>query len=316
MLKKLLLPAAFVFAGCFTSLKAQDDLLALVQDSTMPDPGKSPVYATFKTTKIVNAQSIETVKKRTMDFRITHRFGNIGGESGGGAHTMWGFDNSDDIRYSFDFGITNKLQVGWGRSKQNELLDAHVKWRFLEQTVNNKIPVSICVYGDMGVTPQKETNLYPSGVIIPNKGDISHRITYFSEIIIARKFNDWISVQLMPAYHHRNFIVEATNTNNQGKETNDLLVLGIGGRVKITKRMAIIFDYYYINSKFRQNNTVTPFENPLGVGLEIETGGHVFHLTFTNASGILENNFIPSTKDRWAKGGIKFGFNISRVFNL
>jgi hypothetical protein len=320
MLKKLLFPAAFFIAATCTSLYAQDDLLALVADSTMPDPGKSPVYATFKTTKIINAQSIETVKKRTMDFRITHRFGNIGGESGGGGHTMWGFDQSDDIRFSFDFGITDKLQVGVGRSKWNELLDGSVKWRFLEQTVNNKIPLSVCVYSSIGISPQSRAAFYPSNVIIPNLPDdpkkvfFAHRINYFSEIIIARKFGDRFSIELMPAYHHRNFVVENTNSANGAKETNDLIVFGIGGRIKITKRIAFIADYHYIMSDFRKNNP--GFENPLGVGVEIETGGHVFHLTFTNAAGILENNFIPSTTDKWKDGGIKFGFNISRVFNL
>jgi hypothetical protein len=319
MLKKLLLPAALLFiATAFTPALAQDeDLLSMVQDSTLPDATKGPVYATFKTTKIINAQTIETVKKKTMDFRITHRFGNIGTASEGGGHTLWGFDESVDIRFSFDFGITEKLQLGVGRSKLNELLDGSVKWRFLEQSKNGKIPISLCLYGNMGVTPQKETILYPSNAIIPNRGIFAHRINYFSQLIIARKFNDWISLQLLPSYHHRNFILESVNASNgNAKETNGLLVIGFGGRIKITKRMAIIGDYYYIVSKFRQNNKSTPYENPLALGIEIETGGHVFHLTFTNATGILENNLIPNTRDQWLKGGFKFGFNISRVFNL
>lgn len=318
MPKKLFpLIAAFVMAFNLTAFAQEEDLLSLVQDSTLPDLKKGPVYATFKTTKIINTQTIETVKRKTMDFRITHRFGNMGTASNGGGHTLWGFDESVDIRFSFDFGITDKLQLGVGRSKMNELLDASVKWRFLEQTKNNKIPVSLCLYGNIGVTPQRETIFYPSNAIIPNKGNFIHRVNYFSQLIIARKFNDWLSLQLLPAYHHRNFVVENINfSNDSAKETNGLFVLGFGGRIKITKRIAFIADYYYIFSKYRQNNESTPFENPLAVGVEIETGGHVFHITFTNASGILENNLIPTTRDRWLKGGFKFGFNISRVFNL
>jgi hypothetical protein len=319
MLKKLLLPTALILASVFVApLAAQDeDLLSMVQDSTMPDASKGPVYATFKTTKIINTQTIETVKKKTMDFRITHRFGNIGASSDGGGHTLWGFDESVDIRFSFDFGITDKIQLGVGRSKLNELIDGSVKWRFLEQTKNNKVPVSVCLYGNMGISPQRESIFYPSNAIIPNKGSFAHRINYFSQLIIARKFNDFISLQLLPSYHHRNFIVENVNfSNDSAKETNGLFVIGFGGRVKITKRIAIIGDYYYVFSKYRQNNTSTPFENPLALGVEIETGGHVFHLTFTNATGILENNLIHTTRDQWFKGGFKFGFNISRVFNL
>jgi hypothetical protein len=294
----------------------QDDLLSLVADSTAPDPGKSPVYATFKTTKIINSQSIETVKKKTVDFRITHRFGNMGGASGGGGHTLFGFDQSDDIRFSFDFGLTDKLQLGVGRSKANELIDASVKWRFLEQTQNNKIPVSVCLYASGGITPMLENALYPANVIIANKGNMAHRINYFSQVQIARKFNSWVSIQLIGAYHHRNFVVENINPSNGAKETNGLMSAGIGARIKLTRRMAFIADYYYIMSPYRQNNTAVTYENPLGVGIEIETGGHVFHLTFTNASNIMENNFIPNTRDQWLKGGFKFGFNISRVFNM
>ena len=317
MIKNLFLCFAFFLNFSITVLQAQDDdLLLLVTDSTMPNAAKAKVFATFKTTKLINTQTIETVKKRTMDFRITHRFGNIGGSSGGGGHTMWGFDNSDDIRFSFDFGITDKLQLGFGRSKINELLDGSVKWRFMEQRANNSVPVSICFYGDMGVTPQSESGLYPSSLIIVNKGHIAHRVNYFSQLIIARKFGNRLSMQILPAFHYRNFVVANINSNNGSIETNALLVIGAGGRLKITKRMAIIADYYYIVSKYRQNNPTTPFENPFAVGLEFETGGHVFHLTFTNAAGILENNLIYNTRDQWLKGGFKFGFNISRVFNL
>lgn len=319
MLKRILLPAAITLAASFSAmLHAQDeDLLALVKDTTAPDMSKSPVYATFKTTRIINCQTIETVKKKTMDFRITHRFGNIGAASDGGGHTLWGFDESVDIRFSFDFGITDKLQLGVGRSKLNELLDGSLKWRFLEQTRNNKIPVSLCLYAAMGVTPQKENILYPANVIIPNKGNFAHRVNYFSQLIIARKFSEGFSLELLPSYHYRNFIVENVNfTNDSAKETNGLFTLGIGGRIKLTRRIAFIADYYYIFSKYRQGNESTPFENPLALGVEIETGGHVFHITFTNATGILENNLIPNTRDRWLKGGFKFGFNISRVFNL
>ncbi len=319
MARHLSLIITFIFVAGFTvtSLAQEEDLLALVQDTTMPDVNKGPVYATFKTTKIINTQTIETVKKKTMDFRITHRFSNMGTSSGGGFHELWGFDESADIRFSFDFGITDKLQLGIGRSKLNELIDGSVKWRFLEQTKNNGIPVSICLYGDVGVTPQEESILYQGPYIYPDRGNFLHRVNYFSQLIIARKFNDFISLQLLPSYHHRNLVVENINfSNDSTKETNGIFALGFGGRIKITKRIAIIGDFYYLFSKFRQNNDATPFENPLALGVEIETGGHVFHITFTNATGILENNLIPNTRDQWLKGGFKFGFNISRVFNL
>jgi Membrane bound beta barrel domain (DUF5777) len=311
---KTILVLLFISSALFAQ---EIDLLALVADTTINQPKREPVYATFKTTRLINAQTIETVKRKTMDFRVTHRFGNIGQKSNGGFHTLWGFDESTDIRISFDFGITDKLQLGFGRSKMNELLDGSVKWRFLEQTKDNAIPISVCFYGAAGITPKRESALYPSGVIVPNKGNFAHRVNYFSQLIVARKFSNRFSLQLLPSYHYRNFVVAYANaSNDSARETNGLLVLGCGGRLKLTKRMAIIADYYYIASDFRKNNEATPYENPFSVGLEFETGGHVFHLTFTNASGILENNLIPDCRDQWLKGGFKFGFNISRVFNL
>jgi hypothetical protein len=295
---------------------AQDDLLSLADAE---DTGKKheKVIATFKTSKVINIQSTETVKAKTMDFRVTHRFGSIGSASGGGPHTLYGFDNSTDIRISFDFGITDNLTLGVGRSKQNELLDGLVKYRILTQTTDNHIPISLAFYGDMSYNPQQASQFY-SGMA-PTTGfkqnDI-HRFSYTSQLIIARKFGSRFSMELVPTFQHRNFVLANINADNGAAEMNDLLALGGGFRLKLTKRLSFIADYYYTFSKYRMNNSANPFYNPLALGVEIETGGHVFHINFTNASGIIENNYLPNTTDSWLKGGYKFGFNISRVFNL
>jgi hypothetical protein len=292
-------------------LNAQEpDLLSLVQE---PSAENEKVFATFKTTKILNAQSIETVKKRCLDFRITHRFDNIA--VGGSAHTMWGFDNSQDIRYSFDYGITDNLTVGFSRSKYNELLELYSKFRFLEQTVNDKVPVSIAAYFSAGFTPVSKDAFY-LGVDKKTPQKTIHRFNYFSQLIIARKFNSWLSLQIMPAYHHRNFIKYVLNTNNNTEDEHDIFSMGVGGRLRFTKRMALIVDYFYNFSDYRINNKTNPFYNPLAIGFEMETGGHVFHMNFTNNGAISENNFIPNTTSNWLKGEFKFGFNISRVFNF
>ena len=291
---------------------AQDDLLSLVADSSKP--GNEKVIATFKTSKIISAQSTETVKAKTLDFRITHRFGNAGTESNGGVHTLWGWDNSNDIRFSFDYGITDKIAIGVARNKMNELLDGSIKWRFLEQTKNNKVPFSAVVYSDMGITPEKEEQLYLGTVNVTRK--FAHRISYTNQLVIARKFNSWLSFEVLPSYTHRNFVKNYINPDNNAVDENDIFSIGVGGRIKLTKRFAIMADYFYIISDYRKNNSSIPYYNPLAIGCEIETGGHVFHINFTNASGINENNFISNTTDTWTKGGYKFGFNISRVFNL
>lgn len=306
MFKKTILASLIGFT---IQLSAQDtDLLALVNE---PDAANETVFATFKTTKIINAQSIETVKKRCLDFRITHRFSDMGVMNS--PHTMWGFDISSDIRYSLDYGVTDKLTLGLARSKVNELVEGYTKWRFLEQTTNNKVPVSIALYGSVGYSSQSTSAIY-SGVDPAYKHNEAHRFSYFSQLIIARKFNSWFSLQIISSYQHRNFIKYAINTANNALETNGIVSAGIGGRIRFTKRMALLVDYFYNFSPYRQNNKENPFYNPLAIGFEWETGGHVFHLNFTNNGAISENNFIPNTTSNWLDGQFKFGFNISRVF--
>jgi hypothetical protein len=308
--------SVFILSVISIQAFSQDDLLNLL-DSTGAKKTHEKVIATFKTTKIINAQSIETVKGGTMDFRITHRFGNIGTASGGGAHTLYGFDNSADIRIAFDFGITDKLTLGVGRSKAGELIDGLVKYRFLSQTTDNHMPISAAFYGDMSYNPQDHKQFYNGVARTPefHENDI-HRFAYTAQLLLARKFGSRLSIQLIPTFQHRNFVLGSINPDNSAEETNDLISFGGGFRLKITKRVSLIADYFYTLSPYRTNNSATPYYNPLAVGVEIETGGHVFHLNFTNASGIIENNFIPNTTDNWLKGGYKFGFNISRVFNL
>lgn len=279
-----------------TGANAQDDLLEMLDS---PEEKSREVFATFKTTRIVNSHSIETVKKKALDFRVTHHFGDIAGEAGG-VHTLYGMDQSADIRIAFEYGINNQLTLGLGRSKISELLDGYVKYRLLEQTQDNKMPVSTTLLVNAGLTPQKNVNgAYDNA---------AHRLSYTYQILIARKFNQNFSLQLMPSFLHRNYVFEPT-------DTNDLLSIGVGGRLKLTQRFAILADYFYTFSEFRRENNDL-YKTPLGLGVEIETGGHVFHMFFTNNAGITENIFIPTTTSSWAKGEFKFGFTISRTFGL
>ncbi len=294
----------------------EEDLLRLL-DSTGTKKTHEKIIATFKGEKIINAQSTETVKAKTLDFSVAHRFGNIGEASNGGLHTLYGLDNSADIRLGFAYGITNNITIGVGRSKQRELVDGSIKYKFLSQTIDNHVPLTIVFYGLATYCPQEASQFY-SGTIKKEgfKQKEAHRFAYTSQLLIARKFGWRFSMQLMPTYQHRNFVVANINPDNNAEESNDLFSMGAGARLKITKRFAIIADYYYTFSKFRTNNSTNPFYAPLAIGFEIETGGHVFNITFTNAAGIIENNYLPYTNDDWLKGGFKLGFNISRVFNI
>ena len=310
---------ALLFLSIFFSLKifSQDDLLSLVDEKKDEAPKK--VYATFKTYKLGNAQTVETVKKNNLDFRISHRFGNVWNADNGvnalneAAHSYFGFDNASDIRWSFDYGITDNLTIGVGRSRFRETYDGSIKWKLISQKEKFKVPFTVTLFLDMGYTSMKPEQIY-AGVVKDFKTNELHRFNYFSQLIIASKLNDWLSIEVLPSYLHRNFIQQRINSKNQKEDVNGMFSLGVGGRIKVSKRMCIIADYFYNFSPYYQNNS-TAF-NPLALGFEMETGGHVFSLFFTNAPALIENSFIPYTSDTWTKTQVKFGFCISRTFAL
>lgn len=298
MKKQLLL--LFITLLFFSAASAQDDLLKLAMGDTSKE--KQKTIATFKTTKLINAQTNETVHKRTLDFRVGHRFGNVGKESNGGVHTLYGLDASTDIRIAFEYGITDRLTAGVSRSKRNENYEGLVKFRLLEQTTDNKIPLAVTLFANTAMSGSED----PEGFYYPKTTD---RVTYTMQAILARKFSDRISIILLPTVVHRNYIINAN-------DENDLYALGAGGRFKITKRTSVVLDYFYNFDEIRKPGNDFGYFSAFGAGVEIETGGHVFTIMFTNSAGIIENDFITNTTDDWGKGGYKFCFNISRNFKL
>ena len=285
---------------------AQDDLMSMLEEETPEE--NLEIIATWKTMKLVNLHSTEMVKKNALDFRVTHRFGNMGTPSGGGPHNLYGLDNSADIRISFDYGITKKWQVGVGRSKYNELIDASTKYKILAQK-EKKVPLTIVAFGNTVITPKKDV----SG----RYSDWQNRLGYSFQLLFARKFGDRISVEINPMMNHRNTVDKVVDgEGNTLTDENTLYSIGFGGRFMITKRLGLLLDYAHTFSEFRDNYKPKNYYDPFGIGVEIETGGHVFHITMTNAPGIESNNFIPETSDSWEKGGMKLGFNISRVFQF
>ncbi len=309
---------ALIFSLLFTTVIsfAQDDLLSLIDNPEDKKPKK--VYATFKSVRIGNAQTIETVKKNHLDFRISHRFGNVYDSDlpnpiNATGQTFLGFEGARDIRFSFDYGITENLTVGIGRSRMNHIVDGSIKWRILQQTTDFSMPVSLAFFSSTGYSHDPTSVIY-SGVVKDFSTNELHRFNYFNQLIIASKLTDWLSLEILPSYMYRNFIKENLNRNNNSYDENGFFSLGFGGRIKLTKRLSFIGDYFYNFSSYYQNNP-NAF-NPLSLGFEVETGGHVFSMFVTNAGGLIENNFIPYTSDTWTKGQVKFGFCISRTFSL
>lgn len=286
-----------LFFAVKTSAQSADSLL-----NTLQNPKKfNTVESIFKATHIVLSHSTETQKKHDLDLRIRHHFGDIGGDFGS-AHTLYGLDVATDLFIGLDYGVNDKLTLGIGRSKHDELFNFYVKQKLIQQQKEGGLPFNLTFLAQTGLVaraPFATTEFM----------NYSDRLTYLIQPIISRKFSSSISLQVMPSYLIRSVSAEPNDPNN-------LFSVGFAGRLKLNKRLSFVADYTLINGLSRKDNLATPLYDPLGVGLEIETGGHIFSLNFMNSEFITENNFIANTKKSWADGGVRFGFTISRNFSL
>lgn len=288
---------AFFFLPWLMNAQDQDLLSSLGDDKTTE-------YATasFKTDRVVNGHSIENTAKGVLDTKFSHRFGAIRQ----GIYDMFGLDGAS-IRIGADYGITNRLMVGFGRASYEKTLDGFVKYKILRQSTGAKnMPITLCYVAEGQVRTVKFAD--PTR---PNR--FSDRVFYMHQILIGRKFNSRFSLQLMPTLVHRNL----TLTPN---DKNDVYSLGVAGRIKLTKRVALNAEYYYVPD----GQLESPHANSLSVGFDIETGGHVFQLHFTNSAYMTSKAYITETSEDWffkdssnrMLSGIRFGFNISRVFTI
>ncbi len=278
-----------------SGLNAQNDLLDILNKGNKPEVNYTT--ATFKSTRILNGHSIERMPEGQLDFRISHRFGTLNS----GSYELFGLDQAN-IHFGLEYGILDWLMIGIGRGTYEKTYDGFAKFSVLRQSEGAKvIPVSLSLFSSVALKSVKWAD--------PSRTNyFSSRLAYSGQLLIARKMNEEFSFQLSPSFIHRNLV--ATEL-----DPNDILALGAGGRMKLSKRISLNAEYYYI---INANNTYLsqPVYNPLSFGVDIETGGHVFQLIFTNSLAMIEKGFIGETTGRWKHGDIHFGFNISRVFTL
>ncbi len=273
----------------FLSATAQDDLLAMLEEEVPKE--KIMVEATFKGTRLINGHSIETRSKGVMDFIISHRFGTIDG----GSYELWGLDNAT-IRIGLEYAVSDRLYVGLGRSSFEKTYDGFAKYRLLRQASGpGSLPISVTLFSSMSIRTERIPEVSPT---------FQEKLASTNQLLIASKLTPDISLQVMPTWVHRNLIFE-DDTNN------DAFALGIGGRVKLSQRVALVAEYYYQLQKI--NNDAI---DPIAIGFDIETGGHVFQLQFTNATAMVPKGFIAETANDFFDGEIHFGFNISRTFQV
>lgn len=277
-----------LFSGSLWS--QEDDLLSLLGEEETIDY----TNASFKTNRVINLHSLESTAKGVLDFKIGHRFGTLNG----GFYELFGLDNAS-IRLGFDYGLSDALTIGVGRSGFQKTYDGFIKYKFLRQSTGKRnMPLTVGVLLTSAIQTLKWAD--------PDRDNFfSNRLYYTGQLIIGRKFNESFTLQLSPTLVHRNLV--ATNA-----EKNDVYALGTAARIKITKRLAVNAEYIYL----LPDQVAPGITNSLSVGVDIETGGHVFQLHLTNSTSMIEKGFIAETTNSWSDGGIHFGFNVSRVFTV
>lgn len=288
MPRTFLLLLALLFSS---SIIAQDDLLDLLES----EEGETTNYtiATFKTTRLVTGHSIEMPAHGVFNMLISHRFGRLNT----GFYDLYGLDQAN-IRIGGEYGVTPWLTVGGGRSNVLKTYDSYAKVKLLRQSTGKRsFPFSVAGLASIaaqGTRPDTTRETF-----------FSSRLDYSFQVLIARKFSERLSLQLMPTLVHRNLVPTR-------EEENDAYSIGVGGRFKMTKGVSINAEYYYLLPGFVADN----YTNSLSIGFDIETGGHVFQLMFSNSRFMSTNLFARRTEGNWAAGDIHFGFAVSRVFTF
>ena len=278
----------FVFACTFTQLNAQEgDLLSILGE----DETTEYINASFKTNRVIHGHSLESTAEGVLDFKISHRFGMINT----GFHELFGLDNAM-IRFGFDYGVTDQLTVGIGRNSFKKIYDSFVKYKFLRQSKGKRnMPITAAWLSALDFQATKSN---------PDRenGKLADRIAVTHQVIVGSKISDNFSIQAMPTFVHRNLV--------DFNEKNDVFAFGLGARQKISKWVAVTFEYYLTPGNQLPDNRYSS----LSIGFDIETGGHVFQLHFTNSTSMANRGFITESTGNWGDGGIHFGFNVSRVF--
>jgi len=282
------------FSGSST-LYCQTDLLNMLDSFSTKETIYT--YGTFKSTRIINGHSIERMPQGQLDFRVSHRFGLVNQ----GYYQFFGLDQGSTF-LSLEYGITDWVMLGLNRASLEKTVSGFGKFSILRQSSGvRNMPVSLSYFVSTSVNGLKWAD--------PTRTNyFSSRLNYTHQLLIGRKFNEQISLQIAPTFIHRNLVPSAL-------DNNDLFALGMGGRYKLTRRVSFNVEYYPV-IRPTWNYTDTQFKNCFSVGFDIETGGHVFQLLLSNSQGMIEKSFIGETTGNWFNGDMHLGFNISRVFSF
>jgi hypothetical protein len=303
MKKKLFFVFVLAAFGMPTVAQVDESNDSLYAEEAYIEEESNLVEETFMSSRVINGHSVEMLRKGVLEFRVEHRFGDIAG-SNGGVQTLYGLDNSSDIRIAFEYGITNNLMVGIGRSKgagnpYTSLMDGFAKYRLLQQEKKG-MPFSMVLVATTSMSYAKASS---DESLVQNYPKFSHRFAYCAQLNVARKFGERMSVAVMPTLVHRNYVLQS--------DVNTLFALGGALRCGLTSKTAILLEYYHC---FNPSGTRAMNTNSLGIAFEWITFGHNFTINLTNSRGFGETQFIPYTYEQWLKGQFRLGFCIGRKY--
>lgn len=286
---RLFLVGFLLISNSIFSQDSLEDILGSTSSSA------KPISTTFSSTRIVNSHSVEMIPKGVGEFRISHRFGTI--EEG--FYDIFGLDQAK-IRLGYDYGITDKIMVGFGRNSHKKVYDIFGRFSFLNQTIDNSTPITLQYL----FASSMKTLRY--GKKIP----FMQRFAQINQVLIAKKINN-LSLQIMPSIMIHEY---------EGYDKKIFSGVGAAARYLVGKRVAINVEYFARlrhneNGSQEFNRIFNENYNSLGLGIDIEAGGHVFQFHFSNTNTMNEQAFMFETDKTWEKGEICFGFNILREFS-
>jgi len=268
---------------------AQDDLLN--QLNAEKSEVKDKETTAFKGLQICNIQSTKMTAKGEWYMVISHRFGDLTE----GLDNFFGLDNAL-TKIGGIYGVTDWLSLGASRHTYNKIYELTAKYKLADQ-ITNGFPVTIVGYNTMDINTALSTDLYPNL-------QFNNRLAYSTQLLASRKFSEGLSFEIGGVYVHKNLY-------DDSQELKDQYLVAAGGRCKLSKRLSVNLDYAY---KINQLENAPLYQNPLTLGLDIETGGHVFQMVFSNSQPMNDVAVFTNATGKWNGGSLYFGFNMYRVF--
>lgn len=275
------------------------------------EESESYPVSTFESNYLVNDQTTVVFDKKTLGFEIQHKFGTVEN----GISDLWGmYGAGTNIRLALEYVPVKNLQIGAGITKEKMYTDLNAKYSILQQSSDGKMPLSLAVYGVLAVDGRNESAFETGKTHHSGQGTAEYsmsftdRWSYFSQIMVSRKFNEWLSLQAGGSFTHYNLVGK--------KDNHDLFGVHALGRVKISPQSALTINYNQpLKIQSISEQTVMPDYTPnIALGWQISTFTHAFQLYVSNSSSMLPQESMMFNRAKFDMKGIAIGFTITRIW--